>query len=117
MAARALRPMRGGSHRIGTASCTGFRSAWPKRTASGWSEMVSQSRTIDDQEPTASRSNVYEEIATGLRGYWYPVTWSRRVRRQPVVVRVLDKNIVLIRDQGEVSALLDRCPHRGIPLS
>jgi hypothetical protein len=68
-------------------------------------------------ETSGRRSNVYEEIAAGLRGYYYPVTWSRRLGRWPMPVRILDQNVVLIRDQGRVYALLDRCPHRRVPLS
>jgi phenylpropionate dioxygenase-like ring-hydroxylating dioxygenase large terminal subunit len=59
----------------------------------------------------------YDAIATGLRNYWYPITWSRRITNAPRVVNLLGEEIVLIRDQGKLYALQNRCPHRGIPLS
>ena len=59
----------------------------------------------------------YDQIATGLREYWYPATWSAQVGRKPVAVRLLDERVMLLRRNGRVYALADQCPHRGIPLS
>jgi phenylpropionate dioxygenase-like ring-hydroxylating dioxygenase large terminal subunit len=59
----------------------------------------------------------YEAAALGFSEYWYPVAWSRSVGRKPRQVQVLGRKIMLIRDQGVVRALHDRCPHRGVPLS
>ncbi|MEV6648925.1 Rieske 2Fe-2S domain-containing protein [Amycolatopsis sp. NPDC051371] len=59
----------------------------------------------------------YEAAALGFREYWYPVAWSRKIGRKPRAVQVLGEKIMLIRDGGEVRALHDRCPHRGVPLS
>jgi phenylpropionate dioxygenase-like ring-hydroxylating dioxygenase large terminal subunit len=59
----------------------------------------------------------YEAAAAGFRNYWYPVTWSRRVTSTPIQVTLLGETIMLIREQGVVRALHDRCPHRGVPLS
>lgn len=54
----------------------------------------------------------------GLRGYWYIAAASARLGRRPLSTRVLDQDLVLFRDgQGQPGALLDRCPHRGVPLS
>jgi nitrite reductase/ring-hydroxylating ferredoxin subunit len=58
----------------------------------------------------------YEAAATGFRNYWYPVMWSRDLRR-PTQVTLLGNRIMLHRSQGTVYALHDRCPHRGVPLS
>jgi phenylpropionate dioxygenase-like ring-hydroxylating dioxygenase large terminal subunit len=84
----------------------------------------------DEQAPARRQANVggpgrrdwstwprYEAAALGFREYWYPVAWSRKVGRKPRAVRVLGDKIMLIRDGGEVRALHDRCPHRGVPLS
>ncbi len=59
----------------------------------------------------------YDAAVTGLRNYWYPVTWSRAVQDKPVAVQLLDAPVMLVREQGRVRALLDQCPHRGVPLS
>jgi phenylpropionate dioxygenase-like ring-hydroxylating dioxygenase large terminal subunit len=59
----------------------------------------------------------YEAAAAGFRGYWYPVTWSRKVGRRPIAVMACGETIMLIREKGRVRALHDRCPHRGVPLS
>jgi phenylpropionate dioxygenase-like ring-hydroxylating dioxygenase large terminal subunit len=53
----------------------------------------------------------------GFRNYWYPVIESRKLRRRPRSIRVLGEDIVVFRDRGEIFALEDRCPHRGVKLS
>ncbi len=54
----------------------------------------------------------------GFKNYWYPITQSRRVGKQPQSIRVLGEDIVLFRAEGgKVAALEDRCPHRGTMLS
>ncbi|GAB3969776.1 hypothetical protein GCM10029978_041790 [Actinoallomurus acanthiterrae] len=59
----------------------------------------------------------YDAAAAGFRGYWYPVTWSSHVTGKPIAVTVCGEKIALVRDGGQVHALHDRCPHRGVPLS
>ncbi len=59
----------------------------------------------------------YDAIVGGLRNYWYPIAWSRAVRRRPVSRQVLGEPIMLLREQGRLYALADQCAHRGIPLS
>ena len=50
--------------------------------------------------------------------YWYVACRSKEVGKRPVQVRLWDTPIVLFRDsKGTVHALLDRCPHRNVPLS
>lgn len=55
----------------------------------------------------------------GLREYWYPTIPAKGVgRTKPVGLKMLNTNIVLFKDQnGEVQALWDYCPHRGVFLS
>ena len=49
---------------------------------------------------------------------WYPVYRSERLRRAPVSVTLMGKPLVLFRTaSGEPAALIDRCPHRNVPLS
>jgi phenylpropionate dioxygenase-like ring-hydroxylating dioxygenase large terminal subunit len=61
----------------------------------------------------------YEAATVGFKEYWYPVIWSRKVRdgKHPIQVKVLGQKIMLRRERGQVYALYDRCPHRGVPLS
>jgi nitrite reductase/ring-hydroxylating ferredoxin subunit len=59
----------------------------------------------------------YEAAVSGFRNYWYPVTWSSRVGRKPFTVKLLGDPIMLVRENGRVTAFLDQCLHRGIPLS
>lgn len=59
----------------------------------------------------------YQAAKAGFRGYWYPVCFSSHVGEKPRQVQVLGEKIVLIRDRGKVYAMMDRCPHRGVPLS
>jgi len=58
-------------------------------------------------------------IQTQLAEYWYVGAASARLRRGKLLhTRVLDQDLVLFRgSQGQVGALLDRCPHRGVALS
>ena len=59
----------------------------------------------------------YQAARSGFRGYWYPVCFANQVTSKPKQVTLLGEKIVIIRDQGQVFALNDRCPHRGVPLS
>jgi nitrite reductase/ring-hydroxylating ferredoxin subunit len=59
----------------------------------------------------------YAAAALGYRNYWYPVTWSRTIGKQPVVFTMLGEPVMFRRENGKIYAFLDICPHRGIPLS
>lgn len=49
---------------------------------------------------------------------WWVAATSAEVGSQPLARRLLDRNVVLFRTAGGVvTALEDRCPHRGAPLS
>lgn len=57
-------------------------------------------------------------LFAGFANVWTPVELSRRVRKKPVQVRLAGERIALFRDErGQVAALIDRCPHRGVALS
>lgn len=52
------------------------------------------------------------------RGEWYPVCRSTRLRGHPLAVTLFGDPFVVFRTRsGGVAALLDRCPHRNVPLS
>lgn len=54
----------------------------------------------------------------GFAGVWTPLLPARQVRHVPVPVYLADERIVLFRDRdGQIGALIDRCPHRGAALS
>src|SRR5258705_13982449 len=53
-----------------------------------------------------------------LTGHWYIAGPVVRLGRKPVSTLVGDHRVVLFRDeQRRANALVDRCPHRGVPLS
>jgi nitrite reductase/ring-hydroxylating ferredoxin subunit len=60
---------------------------------------------------------VYERASLGFRNYWYPVQWASQISEKPTAVTVCGEQVMLVRDNGVVRALQDRCPHRGVPLS
>lgn len=86
------------------------------------SRMRRQSRALD---PTSKPGRqdwgtwpTYEGATLGLRGYWYPALWSRALgEKKPYALRLLGEDLMLVRDEGKVRALHDRCPHRGVRLS
>ena len=55
----------------------------------------------------------------GFREYWYPALPAKDVKKnKPNMLRMLGTDVVFFKDkQGEVQALLDRCPHRAVYLS
>jgi phenylpropionate dioxygenase-like ring-hydroxylating dioxygenase large terminal subunit len=53
-----------------------------------------------------------------LARYWYVACRSSELREQPIARTVLGVPLVLFRDADRrAAALLDRCPHRNVPLS
>ncbi len=55
----------------------------------------------------------------GYREYWYPALPAKDVgRKKPVGLKMLGEDLVFFKDKnGEVQALWDYCPHRGVYLS
>ncbi|HEY6555750.1 MAG TPA: aromatic ring-hydroxylating dioxygenase subunit alpha [Polyangiaceae bacterium] len=53
-----------------------------------------------------------------LSSFWYVACRSRELSRAPLARTLLGVPLVLFRDaQGRPATLLDRCPHRNVPLS
>lgn len=71
---------------------------------------------IPASDPHDSRNGI---PPAGLREYWDPALPAKAVgRRRPVGLRIMETDLVFFRDQeGEVRALWDYCPHRGVYLS
>lgn len=53
----------------------------------------------------------------GFRAAWYVAATSDEIGERPLARTVLGTPLVLFRGADGVGALLDRCPHRGVPLS
>ena len=52
------------------------------------------------------------------RSYWYIAAASTELKNKPIRVMLWNEPLVLFRDaDGLPQALLDRCPHRNVPLS
>lgn len=52
------------------------------------------------------------------RTYWYIAAKSTELKTKPIRVTLWNEPLVLFRNaQGHPKALLDRCPHRNVPLS
>lgn len=73
-------------------------------------------RFVQPTDPDDRRSQI---PALGLREYWYPALPAKDVGwKKPEVVRICGEDLVFFRDKsGEVQALWDYCPHRGVYLS
>ncbi len=53
-----------------------------------------------------------------LPRYWYVACQSKELRQRPIERVVLGTPVALFRDaDGNASTVLDRCPHRNVPLS
>jgi phenylpropionate dioxygenase-like ring-hydroxylating dioxygenase large terminal subunit len=53
-----------------------------------------------------------------LPRYWYVACLAHELGRRPIARTVLDVPLALFRDhRGRPAAVLDRCPHRNMPLS
>ena len=53
-----------------------------------------------------------------LNGFWFVATASRDLQKTPLATSLFGTPVVLFRDAaGKAGALLDRCPHRNVPLS
>ena len=52
------------------------------------------------------------------RNHWYAGAWSSEIGERPLARRLLGEPVVFFRQADHtVAALLDRCPHRLVPLS
>jgi phenylpropionate dioxygenase-like ring-hydroxylating dioxygenase large terminal subunit len=57
-------------------------------------------------------------VFSGFANVWTPLTLARRVKKKPLAITLAGEKLVLFRDgKGQLGALLDQCPHRGVALS
>lgn len=48
---------------------------------------------------------------------WYIAFESKKLKNKPIDCKILDTPLVIFRNKNEISALLNRCPHRNVHLS
>jgi phenylpropionate dioxygenase-like ring-hydroxylating dioxygenase large terminal subunit len=71
----------------------------------------------DDDAPSVPGGTGRWSTAS-LREWWYPACRSGGLGRRPVAIQHAGLPVVLFRDAaGAPRALVDRCPHRNVPLS
>ena len=51
------------------------------------------------------------------KNHWYAAAWLTELGDAPIGRRILGEAVVLFRGKDGVAALVDRCPHRLVPLS
>jgi phenylpropionate dioxygenase-like ring-hydroxylating dioxygenase large terminal subunit len=57
-------------------------------------------------------------LAPRVKAAWYVIAWSHEVSSTPIVRELYGAPVVVWRAaSGAVGAMLDRCPHRNVPLS
>ncbi|HZY19955.1 MAG TPA: aromatic ring-hydroxylating dioxygenase subunit alpha [Ramlibacter sp.] len=52
-----------------------------------------------------------------LASGWHPLAHARELGARPLARTLMDVPVVLFRSGGQAVALVDRCPHRNVPLS
>lgn len=72
---------------------------------------------VTGTERGVTRYPRYDAAELGFENYWYPVMFSRTLRKRPIGLTLFGERIMFFRDRGRAYALHDRCPHRGIKLS
>ena len=59
----------------------------------------------------------FEKAALGFRNYWYPLCRAKDVGIRPSSIQIMGEKVAVMRRNGKPYAVLDECPHRGVPLS
>ena len=74
---------------------------------------------MNDVEPRLTPPETKGHVSVArLNGYWYVACQSDQLSRRPIARTIVGIPMVLFRDrEGRAGALLDRCPHRNVPLS
>ena len=50
---------------------------------------------------------------TGLREYWYPGLLAKDIKKKPVLLRILDKEVCFFQGKSGIAAVDNACAHRG----
>lgn len=78
---------------------------------------MQENETINHTVNPPESSTYSENNWRILSQHWYPVARIQDVGEKPLAVTLLDVNLVMYRTPGGICVALDRCPHRGVPLS
>jgi phenylpropionate dioxygenase-like ring-hydroxylating dioxygenase large terminal subunit len=77
--------------------------------------LLGMSDLVPKLQPPATKGHT---SVVRLAKAWYVASTSKELKKKPRATRVLGIPMVLYRGKsGSVSAFLDRCPHRNVPLS
>ncbi len=97
--------------------------------------MAAEQKTLEEPVQTADPHSSAEPLRPGsallvpppakvrasvvsLPGHWFICATAKELRQRPIAKTLLGIPLVLFRDEsGQPAALLDRCPHRNVPLS
>lgn len=73
---------------------------------------------MPETSPTPTSPSKPRASVVHLEHQWFPVARSEELGKKPLARTLQDVPLVLFRDtSGHAQALLDRCPHRNVPLS
>lgn len=67
--------------------------------------------------PCSQKDYSEHPLYQALHQFWHPVAYANEVDDKPQQVVLLDEKLVIARIDGKVTALADRCAHRGAALS
>ena len=78
---------------------------------------MGETRRVDEQANGLTGGTGRWSVAFPER-WWYPACASNELGRSPHPITLMDRPLVLFRDRaGAARSLVDRCPHRNVPLS
>ncbi len=88
----------------------------------GWKKYATgtdEPRWLPFEPPTDPKDMRSKIPPLGLKEYWYPALPAKSVGwKKPVPLKIAGERLMFFRDEhGEVKALWDYCPHRGVRLS
>jgi carbazole 1,9a-dioxygenase terminal dioxygenase component len=73
---------------------------------------------IEMKKPRRRPWQQWLKASLGFRNYWYPAALSRDIgEKNPKKVQILGEEILLIRQEGRLYGIEDRCTHRGVRFS
>lgn len=68
-------------------------------------------------EQGKSNFPIYDAAVLGFKNYWYPVMFSHQLKeKKGVGLTLLGEKVAFFRNEGHAYAIINRCPHRGVPL-
>ncbi len=90
-----------------------------KASANGAAQSASSSaaHSLASSLPVSLQATRHESVAF-VREAWHIVCTSRELRSKPIAAKLFGMPLCVFRDaNGSAGVLLDRCPHRNVPLT